>query len=587
MRDWFRLSSASGTGLDKIIFGIGSSPHHLPSPERGPTGPRTCYDTRPPACSQFSIHTAMVLPASRHFHFPQCREAHTLGFGRVFRKLRKAQTRPGRFLFPPRIQAIFELPGFRDREEMWQLLCDLGSNTSVRFEAEKKIRTNVYDLAALCSLRKKSMCLPVHLQMSACKAIDSALRFKGFEPPRMAAPLTIPFLSGPKLRPVMRQVLRLFLSHSPGLFLPFYVPKTTLVFAKNPKVFELLHTHKRALRTWASGDKPTCLCREMQQLFKVTPEFGGHCAVSGQEAVRAFPGTAAKMLSGSTNSAVFPRKEKAAEVFEKGIRRWLFRHNISQNVTGVLRVLKHLWQHHEQFKLNRFDYGKISSIHKMTSGMIWHCEDHHPNRAMVYCPALYHDMLTKTFLASDIFQEVSQGVANLLHDQREDAQKRFRKTYPWAFRATIQTPYAFALPKRKKDFLSGRPIISFVKAFMRPLLEATARLVFQLTAVAFPESFASGDVYDLLARFEICKTLRALSTFKTWAAEIKIYPASSRVCLVINFLLLGSFCCSGTMTNRVPNTTPPLRWIFGKHSKFCAYSGVFGDVAPNNRLVCG
>ena len=35
---------------------------------------------------------------------------------------------------------------------------------------------------------------------------------------------------------------------------------------------------------------------------------------------------------------------------------------------------------------------------------------------------------------------------------------------------------------------------------MRPLLEATARLVFQLTAVSFPESFAPGDVYDLLAR---------------------------------------------------------------------------------------
>ena len=147
----------------------------------------------------------------------------------------------------------------------------------------------------------------------------------------------------------------------------------------------------------------------MQHLFKIAPDFGGHCAVSGQEAARAFPGTVAKMLSGSTNSAVFPRKEKAAEVFEKGIRRWLFRHNISQNVTGILRVFEHLWQRHEQFKLNRFDYGKISSVHKMTSGMIWRCEDHHPNRAMVYWSVLYHDMLTKTFLASDIFQEVPQG----------------------------------------------------------------------------------------------------------------------------------------------------------------------------------
>ena len=96
----------------------------------------------------------------------------------------------------------------------------------------------------------------------------------------------------------------------------------------------------------------------------------------------------------------------------------------------------------------------------MTQGMIWHCEDHHPNRAVVYCPVLYHEMLARTFLASDIFQEVPQAVADLLRGQRDEAQRRFREQYPWVF--------------SKKDFLAGRPIVSFVKAFVRPLLEATA-----------------------------------------------------------------------------------------------------------------
>ena len=511
---------------------------------------------------------------------------HTLGFGRVFRKLRKAQIRPGRFLFPPRIQAIFELSGFRSREEMWQLLCDLGSNTSARFEAEKMLRTNVYNLAALCNLRKKSMCLPVHLQMSAGKAIDSALRFKGFEPPRLSVPLTIPFLAGPKIHSVYETGLTTFLVSKSRPLSTLLCAQTTLVFAKNPKVFELLYTRKRALRTWASGDKPRCLCDEMQTLFGVTPNFGGHCAVTGQEAARAFHGTVAKMLSGSTNSAVFPRKEKAAETFEKGMRRWLFRHNISQNVTGILRVFQHLWQHHEQFNTNRLDYGKVSTVHKMTQGMVWHCEDHHPNRAAVYCPALYHDMLTKTFLASDIFQEVPQAVADLLHDQREEAQKRFRKPYPWAFRTTVQTPYAFALPKRKKDFLAGRPIISFVKAFMRPLLEATARLVFQLTASAFSESFASGDVCDLLARIQTffrdlqnpdcafdlqdlgCRN-QDLSGFFTSVSREQFFAAWK-------LLLLW-------YQHKQSASVSPLRWTFEKPNKPCEYSEEFGDVAPSNR----
>ena len=78
---------------------------------------------------------------------------------------------------------------------MWQLLCHRGSNARLRFESEKKIRTKVYSLAASCSVRKKARRLPVHLLASARKAIDAALRFKGFDPPRAPAPLTIPFLS--------------------------------------------------------------------------------------------------------------------------------------------------------------------------------------------------------------------------------------------------------------------------------------------------------------------------------------------------------------------------------------------------------
>ena len=62
---------------------------------------------------------------------------------------------------------------------------------------------------------------------------------------------------------------------------------------------------------------------QTEVLFGVAPNLGGHCAVTGQEAARVFHGAVAKMLAGSTNSAVFPRVDKASETFEKGMRRWL------------------------------------------------------------------------------------------------------------------------------------------------------------------------------------------------------------------------------------------------------------------------
>ena len=62
-----------------------------------------------------------------------------------------------------------------------------------------------------------------------------------------------------------------------------------------------------------------------------------------------------------------------------------------------------------------------------------------------------------------------------------------------------QLPSGYILAKRKKDFRSGRPIISFVDSPFRPMLNILARLIFQLIPTACPNHFATGDVYTLLS----------------------------------------------------------------------------------------
>ena len=62
-----------------------------------------------------------------------------------------------------------------------------------------------------------------------------------------------------------------------------------------------------------------------------------------------------------------------------------------------------------------------------------------------------------------------------------------------------QLPAGYILAKRKKEFRSGRPIISFVESPFRPMLNILARLIVQLIPVACPNHFATGDVYTLLS----------------------------------------------------------------------------------------
>ena len=77
-------------------------------------------------------------------------------------------------------------------------------------------------------------------------------------------------------------------------------------------------------------------------------------------------------------------------------------------------------------------------------------------------------------------------------------QRRFKKQYPWSLGKGRTLPNAYVLPKRKKQFLSGRPIVSFFAAPFRPMLNCIAKLLYQVMPVAFPHNLAKGDVYELI-----------------------------------------------------------------------------------------
>ena len=100
--------------------------------------------------------------------------------------------------------------------------------------------------------------------------------------------------------------------------------------------------------------------------------------------------------------------------------------------------------------------------------------------------------LSKILRSSNNFR-TNQSLLSLV----ESLQRQHGKAYPWAVGSGRQLPSGYILAKRKKDFRSGRPIISFVDSPFRPMLNILARLIFQLIPVACPNHFATGDVYTL------------------------------------------------------------------------------------------
>ena len=112
---------------------------------------------------------------------------------------------------------------------------------------------------------------------------------------------------------------------------------------------------------------------------------------------------------------------------------------------------------------------------------------------------LVHQAIEKTFQDPSIFEPVSQDPESIVTSLVDLLHRQHGKPYPWAVGHGRQLPAGYILAKRKKEFRSGRPIISFVDSPFRPMINILARMIFQLIPVACPNHFASGDVYTLLS----------------------------------------------------------------------------------------
>ena len=72
--------------------------------------------------------------------------------------------------------------------------------------------------------------------------------------------------------------------------------------------------------------------------------------------------------------------------------------------------------------------------------------------------------LKKTFLDPEVFASIPHAPQYITSTLVDHLLHKYGRSYPWAIGKGRQLPSGYILAKKKKDFTSGRPIISFVDA---------------------------------------------------------------------------------------------------------------------------
>jgi len=409
----------------------------------------------------------------------------------LLRKLRWAST-------PQHVRRALHSPLFHRRVQLWEIIQDLGSNSIRRFHMEKKLRSNEIGAQGCYFIRRLANNLGEPQRSYAINAIDRALKFWKAKPVRKPTPLRAPWLLAPDWTRDLRKLLTSHVHMTKQYNTTLQTPSTGVVFTKYPSVMDSLCNHKDSATRWADGESPICACSTLRQHSHRTSPEDQHLIVDG-DTLHFTDKPLTSIATGSLQNKIFPPSKEIYKSLREALTMWTKKNSLPSLMNSDLEELwtKSIQAHHASLH-DHITHKDITRFKQLFPNAVFHNEDKRATSLRIFCPMVYYECLTKTFADTLVFRNLDTSPNHIIEDTIAEINKQFGKTYPWALGAGRDLPNAYVLPKRKKQFRSGRPIVSFFTAPFRPMLNCIAKLIYQLLPQAFPHNLAKGDVFDLI-----------------------------------------------------------------------------------------
>ena len=409
----------------------------------------------------------------------------------LWRKLRWRST-------PHHVRHALHSPLFHRRVQLWEIIQDLGSNSVRRFHMEKKLRSNEIGAQGCYFIRRLANNLGEPQRSYAINAIDRALTFWKAKRVKKPVPLRAPWLLGPNWTRDLRQLLTSHVHRTRCCNTTLQTPSTGIVFTKFPSVMDSLCNHKEAATKCADGETPKCACDALRPHVLHHHQPDHHLVLEGDN-LRFDDGPHTSIATGSLQNKIFPPSKEIQTSLRLALRTWTTRNSLpSLQKTHIDDLWHRSIQSHYNTLHNHITHKDIVRFKRLFPEAIFHNEDKRATSLRIYCPVLYFQCLTTTFADPLVFRKLENSPNEIIEKTIAEINHQFGKAYPWALGAGRDLPNAYVLPKRKKQFTAGRPIVSFFTAPFRPMLNCTAKLIYNLLPQAFPHNLAKGDVFDLI-----------------------------------------------------------------------------------------
>ena len=360
-------------------------------------------------------------------------------------------------------------PLFGRRVQLWQIIQDLGSNSVKRFHMEKRLHSNEIGQNGCYFIRRLANNLGEPQRSYAINAIDRALTFWKAKRVRKPVPLRAPWLLATDWTRQLRQLLTTHVHGTKHYNTTLQTPSTGIVFTKFPSVMDSLCNHKEAATRWADGEAPKRACSAFRPHSLPSHQPDQHQVLDGDN-LRFADAPFTSIATGSLQNKIFPPSREIYTSLRSALQTWTTKNSLP----SLPKVhLDELWQrsihsHHTSLH-NHITHKDITRFKQLFPEAIFHNEDKRATSLRIYCPVIYFQCLTKTFADPLVFRKLEDSPNYIIEKTIAEITKQFGKSYPWALGSGRDLPNAYILPKRKKQFLAGRQIVSFFTAPFRPI----------------------------------------------------------------------------------------------------------------------
>ena len=252
---------------------------------------------------------------------------------------------------------------------------------------------------------------------------------------------------------------------------------------------DVIHNWREAHRRWHPDHPEACTCKLVAEKFPDSLH-NGHIAI---ELCKVAPDMQCLEYSGKSN--VLPDQKTLTLQLRKAIQRWHRSNGLpvpKDEEPEMIDFIQQQLTQHQQHATHTLNIHMLKALQERLPAGIIHCEDHFADRLLWYCPLLYHKCISGTFMNAEVFQ-TSEHQPLLLHEATYQRMLKRLPKHKWAFPNWGRIPTAYILPKRKKDFATGRPIVSFVQAQGRLLRESFAGVLYLMVRQACPDALGEGS----------------------------------------------------------------------------------------------